>query len=114
MRHGLGAAHLLPAAGRPEIGTHDDVRVEHRHESIEVAVPRGGDKRVEQLPLRLEISVGNGSLGAHAPARPAGELARRFWGALDDGRDLGKGDGEDVVQHEREPLLGRQRLEHDE
>ena len=53
-------------------------------------------------------------LGAHAPACPAGELARRLRGALDDRRDLVEGHGEDVVQHEREPLRRRQRVQHRE
>jgi hypothetical protein len=39
-------------------------------------------------------------------------LPRRRRGTLDDGRDLVEGDGEQVVQHEREPLGGRQRVEH--
>jgi hypothetical protein len=73
-----GAAHLPRAAGRPGIGPQDDVRVEHRQEPIEVAVTRSREKRLDDLALRFEVRVGNGSLGAHAPARPAGELARRL------------------------------------
>jgi hypothetical protein len=49
----------LPAAGRAEVGAHDDVRVEHCN-SIEVAVTRGGDEGVEELPLRFQVRVGNG------------------------------------------------------
>jgi hypothetical protein len=33
---------------------------------------------------------------------------------LDDGSDLVEGDCEQVVQHEREPLGGRQRVQHHE
>src|SRR5215211_597286 len=105
-------AAYLPQAARPEILPQDDIRIEHRHEPIEVAVTRSRQKRVDNLMLRFEVRVGLGSLGAHASARPAGELARCLGGATDDRRDLVEGQGEDVVQHEREPLRWGQRLEH--
>ena len=54
------------------------------------------------------------ALAADPAARPAGELARRLGRAVDDRRDLVERHGEHVVQHEREPLGRRQRLEHDE
>jgi hypothetical protein len=108
------ASQLLRAAVPAEIGAEDDIGVEHRHKLSEVAVTRSQQKRVDDLPLRLDVGVGNGSLGADAPARAAGELAGRLGGALDNRRDLIEGHAEDVVQHEREPLRRRQRLEHDE
>src|SRR5207247_2585044 len=69
-----GPAHLARAADRPEIGPQDDVRVEHGQKPVEVAVTRGRDKGVGDLTLRLDVCIGDGSLGAYAPARPAGEL----------------------------------------
>jgi hypothetical protein len=98
-RNRRGAAHLPRAADRPEILPQDDIRVEHRDEPIEVALTRGRQKCVDNLTLRFEVRVGHGSLGAHAPARPTGELARRLRGAIDDRRDLVEGHGKDVVQH---------------
>ena len=59
------------------------------------------------VPLRFEVRVGNGSLDAHAPARPAGELARRLGRAIHDRRNLVERHAKDVVQHEREPLRRR-------
>jgi ABC transporter DrrB family efflux protein len=113
-RHRGSATQLLGAACRPEIGPEHDVRIEHGQEPIEVAVTVSREKRVGNLALRLEVRVRNGSLCAHAPARPAGELTSRLRGAIDDRRDLVEGHGEDVVQDEREPLRRSQRLEHDE
>jgi hypothetical protein len=52
--------------------------------------------------------------GAPRGAPPARQLASRLGGAVDDRRDLVEGHGEDVVEHEREPLGGAQRLEHHE
>src|SRR5262245_44745091 len=106
------AAHLLPPTG-PEVGTYNDIRVEHCHEPIEVAVARRTEKRVDDLTLRLEIHVGNRPLRTHAPARPAGELACRLGGAIHDGCDLVERDGEDVMEHECEALGRRKRLEYD-
>jgi hypothetical protein len=57
-RDGGGAASLPRAARRPEIGPRDDVRVEYRHEPIEVALTRSREKRVDNLPLRFEVRVG--------------------------------------------------------
>jgi hypothetical protein len=41
-------------------------------------VARSREESVDNFPLRFEVGVGNGSLGAHAPTCPAGELARRL------------------------------------
>ena len=48
----------------------------------------------------------------HPPARAARELPRRGGRAAHDGCDLVERQVEHVVQHERHPLGGRQRLEH--
>ena len=57
---------------------------------------------------------GSGACGSNASARAARELPGRSRRALDDRRDLVERHAEHVVEHEREPLRRRQRLEHDE
>jgi hypothetical protein len=64
-------------SGGPEVGPHDDVRVEQCDQPVEVAVTRSRQERVDELALRLEVDVGNGSLGPYAPARKWIEQAGR-------------------------------------
>ena len=49
----------------------------------------------------------------NAPARTGSELARRTGFAVDDRTDLVERDAEHVMQDEREPLGGRERVEDD-
>jgi hypothetical protein len=49
-----------------------------------------------------------------ASPRAAGELLRGGFGAVESGTDVGEWHAEHVVQHEREPLGGSQRVEHHE
>ena len=91
-----------------------DVRVEHGEQRPEVALSRGGQESVHDLPLTGGVGVGGGATSAHPAARAAGELPRRGRCAPHDGRDLPEGHPEHVVQHEREPLRRGERLEHDE
>ena len=115
-RHGLRAADddRRVGMGHPSVGAQDDVGVEHGHERVEVALPGRGEERVDDHPLAREVRIGRGRLALHAMPRAARELARRGRRPADDRRDLVEGHGEHVVQHERETLGGRQRLEHDE
>ena len=108
----LGPADLSRAAGRAKVGSEYDIRVEHRDQSVEVPVARRREERLDDLSLSVQVGVGDGVLRPHAAAGAAGELAGRLGGAVDDRRDLVEGHGEDVVEHEREPLGGAQRLEH--
>ena len=96
------------------VGSQHDVRVEHRDQRLEVAVAGGGEEGVDDFALAGEIGVGHRGRSLHPAPRAARELPRRGRGAPDDGRDLVERHAEHVVQHEREPLGGRQRLEHDE
>jgi hypothetical protein len=64
--------------------------------------------------LLSEVAVGNRRCSLHAAAGAAGELAGRGRGAPHDRGDLVEGNGEHIVQHEREPLGGVQRVQHDE
>ena len=56
-------------------------------------------------------SVGN-LRAAHPAASPARELAGGGGGAVDEGGDLLEGQVEQVVQHERESLSRRERIQH--
>jgi hypothetical protein len=55
-----------------------------------------------------------GRLTLNAAAGATGELPRRRRRAADDRRDLLERHREHVVQHEHEPLSGRERIEHDQ
>jgi hypothetical protein len=81
---------------------------------VEVALASGGEKGLDDLALRLHVRVRGGVPSADAPARAARELSRRRRRAADDGGDVVEGHAEQIVQHEGEPLRGREVLEHDE
>ena len=110
---GGGAA---AGASRPRSAPEDDVGVEHRERA-----PRSRRRARRRGTRRRPRAAGPTAarrLGSRAPrTRRRARLASwRVAGdaALDDRRDLLERDAEHVVQHEREPLGGRQRLEHDE
>jgi hypothetical protein len=107
-------ADLSRSARWTKIRAQHDVRVQHLEQRLEVAVARGREERVDDSALSLEVGVGNRRLALDAAARTAGELPCRLRRAVDDRRDLVEGHGENVVQHEGEPLGRRQRLQHDE
>ncbi len=78
------------------------------------AAASGGEKGLDDLALRLHVRVGGGVPSADPPARAARELPRRRRRAADDRGDVIEGHAEQIVQHECEPLRGREVLEHDE
>ena len=89
-----------------------DLGVEHRQQRLEVAVARGVEERFDH-PALLVQALGPGlRRSADPPTRPARELAGGGYAPLHDRRDLLERHSEHVVQHEREPLGGCQRLEH--
>ena len=108
--------HLARGAAREgaAVDAEDDFGVQHLEQGLEVAVPRGGEERVDDLALPADIRVGDRDLALHPAPRPAGELARRLRRAVDHGSDLVEGDGEHVMEYEREPFGRIQRLEHDQ
>ncbi len=87
-----------------------DVGIEHGEERLEVAIARGSEERVDQLPLSHEIRIGLGE--PRTSPRAAGKLLRGCFGAVEDRGDLRESHAEHVVQHEREPLRRTQRIEH--
>jgi hypothetical protein len=89
--------------------------VEDPQQALEVAGLRGAQERGDDAPLGVGVAppVAVAPL-PHTPSGPAGELAGRLGRALQDRADLLERDGEHVVQHERHPLGGRQRVEDDE
>jgi len=111
--HGLRAAEPHRYAGTG-VGAQDDVRVEQREECVEVAVARGGEEGVDDRALAGRIGVGYRCLCLDPAAGAAGELPGRRRGPPDDGCDVVEGYGEHVVQHEREPLGGSERVQHHE
>ena len=105
------AGHVRPA--RPTVGPQHDVGVEDGDQSLEVAVTRRREERVDDLALPGEVGVGL-RCTLHPTAGAARELACRRRCAVHDRRDLVEGHGEHVVQHEREALGRLEHLEHDE
>ena len=91
-----------------------------------------GDVAARGVGIRVGLGAGGGPgrgralvgghplvrvlLGAARTRAPgaAGQLPRRRRGAADDRRDLLERHGEEVVQHERQPLGRRQRVQHHE
>jgi hypothetical protein len=62
----------------------------------------GGDERLDDLALRREHTIRRDGVSADASAGAARELAGGLGRALHEGRDLVVGDGEHVVEHERD------------
>jgi hypothetical protein len=109
---GAGSAHERGSV-RAAVGPQDDVRVEQREEVVEPAAPRGGHECLDDLALPGQVGIRNRPRTLDAAARAARRLTGRGGGASGDRGDLVEGQGEHVVQHECEPLGGRQRVEHD-
>jgi len=112
-RDGFGAAKCQGGflAQRAAIDAELDSGIEYRDERVEVAVAGSREERVDHLSLSREISVGFRA-PLHASPRAAGELLRGGLGAVKNGRDVCKRDGEYVVQDEREPLGWTQRVKY--
>ena len=68
---------------------------------------------IDDLTLSREVGVGL-RRAPDAPPRAASELLGGGLGAGQSGRDVRERHTENVVQHEREPLGGTQRVEHHE
>jgi hypothetical protein len=62
------------------------------------------EEGVDLCSLADAVGVGKRGCSLHPAPRAAGELLCRSRGAAHDGRDRVEVDGEQVVQHEREPL----------
>ena len=74
---------------------------------------RRGEEGVDHFPLADDIGVGGMDIGSAYPAPgPASELPRRGRGTPHHGGDLVEGQVEHVVQDERQPLRGGQRVQH--
>ena len=43
---------------RALVGAQHGVRIEHRHQAVEVTLAGGGQERLDHLALLLEVSVG--------------------------------------------------------
>jgi hypothetical protein len=106
----------LPRSARgqgTEVRAQHDVRVQHLEQRLEVAVPCGRQKGVDDFVLSVEGGVGNRVLALDSATRAAGELTCRLGRAVDDRRDLVEGQGEMSCSTNASRLDGL-RLEHDE
>jgi hypothetical protein len=111
----LNASTFRHARGhRRAVGPEHDVRVEHREQCLEVTAARRGHEGLDDLPLAGEIRLGQRGRSLYPTASAARELPCRGGRAPDHRSDLLERHGEQVVQHERDPLGRRQRLEHHE
>ena len=114
-QHGLGAGDRLlrQRAPRPGVDAQRDLGVEELEQRVEVPFSRRFKERVDDSALLGELDVRLGVRGLDAPTRAACELTHRLRSPPGDPGDLIERHREHVVQHEREALGGRERLEHD-
>ena len=99
---------------RAEVGSQQDVGVEHGHEGVEVAGPSSREEGIHDRTLASGIALGGCGLGALDPATgSARQLPRCLRSAAHHGPDLVEGQVEHVVEHEGQALWGREGVEHD-
>ena len=104
----------LPGARRPNgdrVGAQHHVAVEKRHQGVEVTVPGGSQEGVDQLALTGEIFGGSRrDPGRRSATKPPAGAACQLTGcvcrASDDRSYLAEGHTEEVVQYERQALVG--------
>src|SRR5262249_23907008 len=96
------------------VDPNDDVWVEHCDEPVEVTRAYGSQKGGDEFPLPAEIAHGTRGRSPHAAARPAGKLPCCSGGASYHRSKVVKGNREQVVQHEHEPLGGSQPVQYHE
>jgi hypothetical protein len=113
LAHALDAAQHDRRRARADepVRAQHHVRVEEREQRFEVATPRRGQERLDDLAPPRQARVRRGTALDPAPG-PARELPGRRRSLVDHRRDLVERHREHVVQHERDPLGGRQRVEH--
>lgn len=99
-----------PACTTAPSARSNDIGVEHGEERLEVAMARSGEEGVDDHSLAGETGVGNRGRFLHPAASTARQLPGRIRRTAHDGRDLVERH-EHVVQHERDPLGGAQRIE---
>jgi hypothetical protein len=111
--HGVSATDRGLPAGRERgaVGTAYDIGGQYGEQGVEVAVTGGGEERLDDTTPLGELGGGHTGDAAHPMPRPAGQLLRCGRGAVENGRDLVEGHGEQVVQHEGDPLGRAQRVE---
>lgn len=83
--------------------------VENFQQTLELALAGRGQERPDHFAVPLSVACRLPG-GLHLPAGAAGEHLGRVGGLAEDGADLPVGDGEHVVQHERQALVGAQRV----
>ena len=103
-----GRAHLH---GR-WVGHEHGARIEQREQGAEIPAPGGSQEGGDHFPLPGPRGIRCRGRSLHSAPSPAGELPRRHRGTVNDGADLAERHTEDVVQDEREPLGGSQRVQH--
>ena len=118
------------------VGAHHDLWVEQRKQGGKVAIACGSEEGGDYLALAVKLApptggafggrvsfvltpllcgvtaIGNAGRALQAAAGAAGELPGRNRRAPDNGSDLLKGHGEEVVQHKGQPFGGRECFEH--
>ena len=120
-RHRVGTADLggqgplLRGRAHPHgrwVGHEDGARIEQRQQGAEIPAPGGSQEGGDHFPLPGPRGIRCRGRSLHPAPGPAGELPRRHRGTVNDCADLAERHIEDVVQDEREPLGGSQRVQH--
>ena len=106
-----GKRRVCERAARPEIHPEDHVRVEYLKQRVEIAALGGGQEGIHHPALPGDVTIWlRGRL--HPAACPAGELTGRLRGPVHDLGDVVEGNGEHIVQDEREPFGGAEGVQH--
>jgi hypothetical protein len=94
----------------PTIGAQHDLWVEDRHKASEVTGASRRQEGVHDGPLTVETDIGHGRTPDPATGT-ARKLARRGGSPANDRCDVVKRHPEHIVQHERDPLSRRERVQ---
>jgi hypothetical protein len=100
------------AAG-PEVGSQDDVRVEHGDQGVEVTTAGCQEEGVNNRALTSDVGVWDFGAPYSTPC-PARELPGGSWGPIDHRSDLLEWQFEHVMENEGQALSGSQRVQDDE
>src|SRR5579864_6216043 len=100
---------------RPGVDSQHDVRVEHGDQRVEIATSGGQKEGVDHVSLASEIRVRSRYDGTFDTAScPTGKLPCRRGRPTNHRSNLLKRQLEHVMEHECQPLGGRQGIEYDQ
>jgi hypothetical protein len=94
------------------IGSANHIGRKQLDQRVQITAACGAEERVDNAVVPGEIDPGDHRCSLNPVPGATGELLARHRGAPDDRRDLIKGYGKQVVEHEGDPLGRREPLQH--